>query len=347
MKRILYLNYMKQYGHLNFDQIHIDALLAEGNDVRLVMPEKMAKLMNRPCDMYEWIIPNWMSYYGKNGAVNRLFYILILLVLRIRTRFSKYDVCVVSNTDEISLGLVPFPIKEYLICHANCCSFANKLKRYFMNKLSASNDFIVFNERMKQVFVDNGINNVHIVSHGCMPSFDKATMTSIPQELAGHKHIVFHPSSKPERKLLAGIMGNKRLHKYLIDNDVVLVLRNKPDGIADIPNIVYINRYLTTDEYRGLFLKSDVILLAYPEEFAYSVSGVSFECVSNSKNVLVLENPSLDYCRKFYSYDPFFKDTDDFCDKLNSIISNPDDNRCIVEIDELRPNYNKVFQNKA
>ena len=99
--------------------------------------------------------------------------------------------------------------------------------------------------------------------------------------------------------LLEGIVNNKRLHHFLIENDIVLVLKNKPIGVPDIQNIVYINRYLTKDEYQGLFLKSDIIVLAYPKEFEYRVSGVSFECVSNSKNILVLENPSLDYCRNF------------------------------------------------
>ena len=334
---------MKQYGHLNFDHIHIDALLKEGHDVRLVMPEDIAKLMNRPREMYEWIIPNWMNYYGKSGIVNRLFYILILLVLRIKTRFSKYDICIFSNTEEISLGMVPLSIKGYLICHANCSNFSNKIKRFFLNKLSIKNDFIVFNDRMKQVFVDNGISNVHIVSHGCMPSFNKTTKKNIPQELASHKHIIFHPSSKPDHMLLEGIVNNKRLHHFLIENDIVLVLKNKPIGVPDIQNIVYINRYLTKDEYQGLFLKSDIIVLAYPKEFEYRVSGVSFECVSNSKNILVLENPSLDYCRNFYNYDPFFKNIEEFCNKLNSILFESTNSRCIVGIDDLQPNYNKVL----
>lgn len=197
------------------------------------------------------------------------------------------------------------------------------IKHYFLKSLASKNDFIVFNERMKQVFVDNGIENVHIVSHGCMPPFDKCTLNDLPKELSMHKHIVFHPSSKPEPKILADITSNKRLHKFLIDNDVIIVFRNKPTGIVDIPNIVYINRYLSTDEYRGTFLKSDVILLAYPKEFVYSVSGVSFECVSNRKNILLLNNPSLEYCRKFYNYDPFFKNTDELCDKLACLLSNP------------------------
>ena len=342
--RILYINYMKQYGHLNFDHIHIDALMSAGHDVHLIMPKKLAEKMNRPYDMYEWIIPDWMNFYCKSGVINRLFFILILLLIRIKTKFSKYDVCVFSNTDEISLGLVRLPIKEYLICHTNASDFSSMIKHYFLKSLASKNDFIVFNERMKQVFVDDGIENVHIVSHGCMPPFDKCTLNDLPKELSMHRHIVFHPSSKPEPKFLADITSNKRLHKFLIDNDVIIVFRNKPAGIVDIPNIVYINRYLSTDEYRGAFLKSDVILLAYPKEFVYSVSGVSFECVSNRKNILLLNNPSLEYCRKFYNYDPFFKNTDELCDKLECLLSHPNDNHCIVEIDNLRPDYHNIFQ---
>ena len=201
---------MKQYGHLNFDHIHIDALMSAGHDVHLIMPKKLAEKMNRPNDMYEWIIPNWMNFYCKSGVINRLFFILVLLLIRIKTKFSKYDVCAFSNTDEISLGLVRLPIKEYLICHTNASDFSSMIKHYFLKSLASKNDFIVFNERMKQVFVDNGIENVHIVSHGCMPPFDKCTLNDLPKELSMHKHIVFHPSSKPEPKILADITSNKR-----------------------------------------------------------------------------------------------------------------------------------------
>jgi hypothetical protein len=133
------------------------------------------------------------------------------------------------------------------------------------------------------------------------------------------------------------------LQEILKKKNVLLVIHNKTGNESETSHIRFINGFLPQRQYQDLFLQSDLILLAYPEEFNFQVSGVSFECVANGKRMLVKEHPSLTYCRQFYNYDPIFSSMDEMCDKLEYLISHTEAG-CIVSSESLKPDYTHIFK---
>ena len=72
------------------------------------------------------------------------------------------------------------------------------------------------------------------------------------------------------------LLKDADLQDFLKRENILLILRNHPEGKTEIGNIRFINHYLTQAQYQQLFLQADTILLAYPPQFRFQVSGVSF-----------------------------------------------------------------------
>jgi hypothetical protein len=342
-KNILYIGYIIQYGHINFDRIHIEALRSTGNNVKLILHYQIAKELGYPLTDYELIIPKYLGIDTHNPLMNRFLYMVTLLFIKFNVHFENYDKIILSKMDELTLGLLPLCKKMYLICHDNAGDFRNKIKRYFMIKLSRNNFFIVFNDRMKQPFLQNKISNVFIVSHGCVPPHTSDNNKEISSvKLEPDNFVVFHPSIKIDKDFLNDIIHNKKFHQYLILNNVLFILRDKSLRIENCKNIKIIHDYLPHSQYQKLFNASDVVLLVYPDEFKYQVSGVSYECIANQKNILIRKNPSLEYCKAYYNYDPFFTTLEQLCEKIDYLHNNPTA-KSIVSIESLQPNYDEII----
>ena len=101
MKKVIYINYIKQYGHINFDKIHINALVSQGYDVKIIMHKDIANKLPYSKEIYALVLPTWMGYSSKNGIINRLVYIATLLIIKFKISFKSYNYCIISNLDEI------------------------------------------------------------------------------------------------------------------------------------------------------------------------------------------------------------------------------------------------------
>ena len=341
-KNILYVNYILQYGHVNFDRIHIYALKSTGNNVKLILHYKIAKELEFSLTEYELILPKFLGIDSHNPVLNRIFYILTLLYIKVRVSFKSYDRVILSSMDEPTLGLIPLCRKMFLICHANASNFENTIKRFFMKKLAKYNYFIVFNRRMKESFIANRISNVFVVSHGCIAPYMPQAHLTCPIDTTKYDFVIFHPSAKIENFFLEELKSNKKLQRFLKENNYAFVIRDKSLEIEDCENIIIIHKYLTKEQYQTLFVASDVILLVYPESFRYQVSGISYECVSNKKRILIRNNPSLEYCGDFYNYDPFFLTTEQLCKKIEFLRHNLNA-ECIVSASTLQPDYREIM----
>lgn len=342
MKKVLYVNYMKQKGHIVFDTIHINALISQGFDVKIVMHKEIAKLMSFPKELYVVTLPKCLDSSINNGIINRLYYVLTLMYLKTKISFSQYDYIIISNLDEISMGICPLSKKMYMFCHRNANDFKHKIKSFFLKKLSQNNTFLVFNEQMNSVFLHHNIFNTAIISHGCPAPYNVEASCRDMLTLPETKHIIFHPSSKTDSLFLHNVC-NEKVNKLLQEMNTCLVLRSRNTIDYKFSNIIIINKYLTVKEYEYIYQKSDVILLAYPKSFANQVSGVSYECIANHKTLLALRNDSLLYCRQYYNYSPFFSTTEEMLHKIKDLLLDP--SLCpIISAKELIPNYEHILK---
>lgn len=341
MKKVLYINYIKQYGHINFDMIHINALISQGYDVKIIMHEDIANKLPFPKEIYALVLPAWMGYSSKNGVINSLLYMLILLFIKFKISFKNYNYCMVSNLDEITMSLCPLTKKMFLICHGNSKNFTNAIKKLFLHKLAQSNTFIVFNKQMTKPFITNGITSIRIISHGCVAPFLDIKDQPEYAYMKNYKHIVFHPSSKTDIDFV-NMIYTENVNKKLKENDTLLVLRNNPLKDKKMSNIIFINKYLSNIEYQYLFTQSEVILLAYPSSFHYQVSGVSYECIANNKKLLALSNESLEYCKSYYNYDPFFDNAEEFFNKI-IYLNKTKESGLVVTPQDVTPNYQTIL----
>lgn len=339
MKKILYINYMLQYGHINFDLIHINALLSQGYDVKVIAHARVAQRMNLPEGVLLLALPDWLDLDTGNGILNRVMYLVTLLFIRMHVKVKAYDQVIISNVDEVSLALLS-PCRDMLVyCHNPYSCLQSRVKAYFLKQLAQHNRLMVFNESMKTPFLQVGITQVGIISHGCMPSFRYHETTSIDRYVKEGQRVVFHPSHRPNQRFLCELLADERLQKQLEESNTVFLMRDRSGRYQSKGRIRILADYLTAEEYQNLFLKADVILLAYPDDFRYKVSGVSYECFANQKNLLILESPSFSYCKDFYNYDPIFKTTHELSEKLNMLYQHPE-YRCTAKAGDLAPDFN-------
>lgn len=344
-KKVLFIDYTYQKGHVNFNRIHIDAIKAAGYDVDIILHSDIASCLDYPMDSYVLMLPRFLNQRKNSPILNRVIYTIALLWIKIKVfNFSRYAHVVVSCCDEPTLWLMPLCRNMYIMCH-NTASVNSRFKRFFLKRLSRHNTFLVFDEYMKQPLVENGIKNVKIVAHGCVPPFPPVSDAKLPVEAKGFRKLIFHPSSKADLSFVKELVNNAILCGYLKENKILLLIHGKKDEKWIVPdNIRFITGFLPIDVYHAIFLKSDAILLVYPSSFQYQVSGVSFECIANRKNIIVRHHPALTYCRDFYNYDPIFMDNCELLNKIKAVTADDTECRCVVSAETMIPDYNKIFE---
>lgn len=341
MKKILYINYMRQMGHVNFDLIHINALLRKGYDVKVVAHACMTERMSLPGAVVQ-ILPKWLDVDSQNGILNRIMYLFTLLYIRLRVRVGEYDHVIVSNLEEISLCMIPLCQDKLIFSHGPNDSFQSKFKTFFMRRIGRKNTFVVFNKHMMKPFLDAGINNVDVISHGCMPAYSYHDKTSIAEYVSDAKRVVFHPSNCPNQRFLQQLLTDTEIQQILEEQDAVILMRDKSGRNNSKGRVKIISEYLSDEMYQNLLLRSDIVLLAYPDDFLYRVSGVSYECLANRKKMLILDNPSFYYCRDFYTYDPMFCDISELSAKIRTLLSQADDTNA-MKVESVSPDYSSLL----
>lgn len=344
MKKILYINYIPQYGHVNFDTIHVHALEQAGARVSVVMHASIARRLPFPGEKYAMVLPAALDPGPEASPLkNRIYYARTLLYLSRHIDFRAYDGVVLSSFEEISLALVPLCRGKLLVSHGNVASLDNAVKAFFLRRIAKSNGFIVFNDTMRRHYVHAGFKRVFTVSHGCVPPFPPAAeAVELPYDKADYDMVAFHPSAAPDPDFVARLVADGDFLETLRRERILLILRgNAPAGLSS-NNIMFLPGYLHTPLYRALFMASRAIIMAYPPSFRYRVSGVSFECVANGKAGLVLDMPSLRYCRAFFNYDPFFRTPHDLAERLIALKRDPQLG-CTASPDALSPDYGPIL----
>lgn len=336
-RKILFVDYIWRAGHVNFNKIHIDALRDAGFEVALVLYGSMKERLPYPDNDYAMVLPAILKMKEGHPLFNRLLFVIVLALIRLRLSVKKYDYVILSNYDELSLGLIPLGHKMLLISHSNAESFTKNLKKKFLHGLACRSTFIVFNKYIASAFLNEGLTNIRIVSHGCLDSLP-TKIVDVGIDFSKYAMVVFQASSKIDSYFYKKIFLNRDFCDFLHTNNILFVLRNCNVPTEYSQNIISFNKYLSKEEYDTLMSKSKVILVAYPDNFKYQVSGVSYECVTKKKCMAIYDNPALHYCREYFNYEPIFTDLESFKKLLSMMLYNTNC-KCVVSPEQLKPNY--------
>ena len=334
MKKILYIDYDLQVGHVNFNRIQIDALKATGADVRLVLHQYMYEHLPYPREMYDCIVPTILKYRNGHPIINRLSFIITLLLIKLTVNIGKYDSVIIGYCDEVSLWALPPASGMFIFMHRTAGLKESSLKRWLCKRIARKNTFLVFNSHMGDMLKEAGITSYHITSHGCVEAFDSNTDAIHSPGLT-----IFHPSAKISEEFVADVLSNQTVLRFFEKNNIHIILKECEPGIKiNHKSIVYLPAMIDLKDYKKVFASADVILLSYPKSFAGQVSGVSFECVANLKKAMIYSHPSLEYCKAFYNYNPIFGNVQEFISLCRNLMEDPS-LTCTASAKTLTPTY--------
>ena len=340
-KKVLFVDHVSGLGHVNFNRIYINALLAQGFDVKLALSKSLAAHMEYDESLYAVKIPD--IYTRKSPLWRRVRFFLQLLYIKMMVNVKPYDLILFSAYDELTFSLFDFSKPVYVVNHGNVKGLSNRLKRTCLLRISGRCTQVVFNQHMKDEFLRYGITNVRVVSHGCMPPF--VLDTNVDLSLISSKlddetcKVLFFPSdSSGDIRFLQEMLNNNALLSYLQERNMLLVVKSTK-VYCQHDNVVVIKTYLSQSVYQALFLRSNVILIAYPNSFVFRVSGVLFECLGNNKSVLIKNIPALKIYEGYFEESPFFEDLVDFMKKLNLFVEGKCSFKSAIDIQKLQPDF--------
>lgn len=345
--KILYIDPVSHTEHINFNLLHLKAIFSVTRDVDCVFRENYLNNTSLSSIKQEYEIPSSLCKKRKIALVNRFFYWLTLWYIRFKVDFKKYDYIILSYYDEIALFLSFYPKNLLLINHINVSGLQSRLKFYFYNKLSKNNTQIVFEDYIKDYLISKGIKHVKVVPHGVIDRYiiDDSNVKRIFKHIfLKYKYVVFSPSSGSSDEVFINTLLYSDLFKqFLTKNDILFVVKTNIKIDFEHENILVINTFLSNEDYRYLFLKSNLILISYPPTFKYRVSAVFFEAISNNKCMQLANIEAFDQYKKYLPSQFYFKNIEELISNIYYFRYNDIDTNYKSIESKLMPDYSQVI----
>ncbi|WP_294958183.1 hypothetical protein [uncultured Flavobacterium sp.] len=345
--KILYIDPLLQKGHVNFNNIYIKSLIKAGYNLEFVFVKDYEEQLDIDKSKVVYSLPNTLFKRDYGKLFNRLAYLIGLFFIRFSVNFKKYDFVIFSSFEEISFALSGIK-KSYLINHINVSnSYESRIKFFFLDRILMANSLIVLDDKTKEYLSARGDYDLFMVPHGLPDSkvlneeLKEDFHSNILDELKEYRKVIFSPSESSSDKIfINSLIESNQFLKYLEDEKILFIY--KDDIQNDKPNVMAIKGYLSQEAYDYLFLKSDVILIAYPERFKYRVSGVLLECIANNKLCAISRIEMLESFNTFFNYDPFFSSIGELIRLINSLVKYKDDNY-FKNLNLLEPDFHDFF----
>lgn len=348
-KKILYIDPLLQNGHVNFNNIYIESFRKSGYRLEFVFVSGYEDKLNIDSSEVLYSIPKFFFKKDLGKLGNRIAYFFALLIIKLFVDFKKYDLIIFSSFEEVSFFLSN--IKNcYLINHINVStSVESKVKYFFLNKVLINNSLIVLDEETKNYLNSKGNYKIYVQPHG-LPNAKSLTNRKkddefdyIFDELGKYKKILFSPSeSSSDKNFINELIQSDKFMEYLEQEDILFVYKDKSPVVKS--NILVINGFLDQNAYDYLFLKSNIILIAYPPNFKYRVSGVLLECIANDKPCVVSRIDTLESYNGFFKYNPFYSNIDELIHAILDLDKfDQNDDGYYKNLSMLEPNFDNFI----
>lgn len=348
-KKILYIDPLLQNGHVNFNNIYIENLRKSGYLLEFVFVSGYEDKLNIDSSEVVYSIPKFFFKKDLGKLGNRIAYFFALLFIKFFVDFKKYDLIIFSSFEEVSFFLSNIK-KCCLINHINVStSVESKVKYFFLNKVLINNSLIVLDKETKSYLSSKGNYKIYVQPHG-LPNAKSLIHTNeddefgyIFDELIKYKKILFSPSeSSSDKDFINELIRSNKFMEYLEQEDILFVYKDKSPVVRR--NILVISGFLSQNAYDYLFLKSNIILIAYPKNFKYRVSGVLLECMANDKPCVVSRIDTLESYSDFFKYDAFYSNIDELIQIIGDLGKfNQNGGGYYRSLTMLEPNFNNFI----
>lgn len=346
-KTVLFVDYLSPKGHISFNKNIIRNLSSYNVNITCVFYEDIP-IKNTNLENVSFIRLNRPSFKSKNNILTRIYLFYSLCKIKRKVNFASYDYVIFSSFEETSLFFSYFNSNLFLFAHNNSRSLHNKIKWFFLKRITIKHTLIVFDELIKAEYFKNKISNVVTISHGLPQQFEKSkvlkTDVLVNLNLQLYDYIIFSPSChSSDYKLLKQISNDRKFCDFLNRKNLLFLIKDNTGLIKESKNIKIVDYYLEQHEYEALFNLSKVILLPYSDNFKFRVSNVLYECIANDKLFLTSNNYLKKSVKSIINYDCIF-DESNIVDRLRYCFEKG--NFLISNADKLKPDYNKIFDEK-
>lgn len=344
---ILIIDYRSPKGHEEWLKLQINCFLNLGHKVTCIIKEGYGNLSDLEDRININYIPSHL-YSSKTGFLGRIFYLKPLKYINSHYRINEYDAIIYTSYEVVSLSLMPLTRKAVVINHNNVSDIEDSpIKRFFLKRIPKDFIHIAFNNSIKNKLQEFCKHQVILIPHGLL-NISFSPTENILEEVGCEKFkYIFSPSmNSTEKNVLYELCESPEFNNYLRDNGIKMVLRRQID-IKDeyTPNYVFINKYLSKDEYYSLLTYSNAIIICVGNNFKYRVSGTLFECMRMNKVAFVSRNETLMDYTKYASYKMTFDNVHELVSQLEDIGHISDPYKNLEEIADPTIGWNTLLIN--
>lgn len=307
MKRILYLDFMYYTGHVRSNKNFIKALGAFSNVFALSQQHYFDDYKNEleTVESIKIIEKNNLKL-SSGQLLNRISSLKVMLQSALLAKKIRPNYIFVSSFDTIAFKFGRFLFGKtenmYLLHTINIDELSNNIKRKIFDTYKNKVNHVVFEQYMK----DYLINEVRIESDRIfvLPHpLNENNESSNSKEL---EYVCVGLSNSNDEKLVTELIELEKKKHIFKSNNKKVVIKSKEKEF-DNGYLKVLKGFLDKNVYDNYINRTQSVLIPFPKEFCYRMSGTLVDAFSNNKLVLGNDIPIIseytkkypDICKKF------------------------------------------------
>lgn len=297
MMKIAVLDFMFPKGHINFSSKIINIL----SKLSYLYIADNGSHKNLPSGHKIIKVPN-LTKVCRGTVSTRIVQLLYMILERVKLFREDIDKVVVLNFDIIAFAIGRFFYRNnslYVFHHQYIDELKNKRKLYifklYMNKIN----HIVFAEYFKTYLVDEiGVNKelIFVIPHPLQTNKNENTLSTRDQQ---EKKQFVGISHSNDEKVIEEIISFEEKYNILKKNRCKVILKSKSkhfnNGYLNVSNEFY-----SDEKYNELFNSSKAVLLLFPREYEYRMSGTFFDAFIYGVPVIARDIKLTSYLKDLY-----------------------------------------------
>lgn len=307
--KILYLDILSPIGHKDINKIFI-RLLREFTPTDVSWRKgyiRDGSFLNTVKNFYPipeiyYKFSSKMDYRVKN--YNKIKWIIKNI------NVDSYDLIFISSYETISFALAwPKKTKSRVIIlnHNNLDELKVLLKKFFFKRIPDYVEHIVFEEYMKKYIVEeikvpNRIWVIHYPIDFCkVHDYQQLLIEELPKNSKNNEKIIFAPSGSNDENFILKLINTQKKEKFLNNTVFNLLIKSRQSEYRD-DHLIVTKKYFAYKEYLMYLGNASLLLLPYPKDFRYRVSGVLFDAFAFKKSVIASSIPLFQYFVNKYPF---------------------------------------------